>query len=138
MVALLGANGAGKTSTLRAVSGMHPLKSGTITFEGKNLAQVPGHLIIDLGIAHCPEGRQVFGRLSEMEHARGVVPNLPDGIEIKWNFAELTDCGATGDPTKATVQKGRLMEEALLNALVKFFEKMDACDWRYNSSQSAL
>lgn len=68
LVALIGANGAGKSSTLRAISGMHPIKSGSITFEGKNLSQVPGHLIIDLGIAHCPEGRQVFGRLSVKEN----------------------------------------------------------------------
>lgn len=68
MVALLGANGAGKTSALQAISGMHPINSGTITYEGKNLAQVPGHLMVDLGIAHCPEGRQVFGRLSVKEN----------------------------------------------------------------------
>lgn len=68
MVALLGANGAGKTSTLRAISGMHAISSGAITYEGKDLAHVPGHLIIDLGIAHCPEGRQVFGRLSVKEN----------------------------------------------------------------------
>jgi branched-chain amino acid transport system ATP-binding protein len=68
LVALIGANGAGKSSTLRAISGMHAIKSGSITFEGKNLTQVPAHLIIDLGIAHCPEGRQVFGRLSVKEN----------------------------------------------------------------------
>lgn len=95
------------------------------------------------GLGHAGEGETsmglaLFPELIEMEYARGVVPNLPDGIEIKWNFAELTDCGATGDPTKGTVEKGRLMEEALVNRLVKFFEEMDACDWRYNSQKSAL
>lgn len=68
LVALIGANGAGKSSTLRAISGMQAIKSGSITFEGKNLTQVPAHLIIDLGIAHCPEGRQVFSRLSVKEN----------------------------------------------------------------------
>lgn len=95
------------------------------------------------GLGHAGEGETsmglaLFPELIEMEHARGVVPDLPDGIEIKWDFAELTDCGATGDPARATVEKGRLMEEALVKELVKFFEEMDACDWRYNSRQSAL
>jgi len=68
LVALLGANGAGKTSTLRAISAMHPVKSGRITFEGQDLSRVPAHRLVDLGIAHCPEGRQVFGRLSVQEN----------------------------------------------------------------------
>lgn len=68
LVALLGANGAGKTSTLRAISAMHPIRSGRITFEGQDLSRVPAHRFVDLGIAHCPEGRQVFGRLSVQEN----------------------------------------------------------------------
>ncbi|MFZ5900520.1 MAG: ABC transporter ATP-binding protein [Bacillota bacterium] len=68
LVALLGANGAGKTSTLRAISGMHPVKSGRIVYEGRDLARIPPHLYVDLGIAHCPEGRQIFGRLTVEEN----------------------------------------------------------------------
>ncbi|MDI6711069.1 MAG: ABC transporter ATP-binding protein [Bacillota bacterium] len=68
LVALLGANGAGKTSTLRAISAMHPVRSGSIAFEGRDLSRVPAHRFVDLGIAHCPEGRQVFGRLSVREN----------------------------------------------------------------------
>lgn len=103
----------------------------------------PGTFEVWDGLGHAGEGETsmglaLFPELIEMEHARGVVPNLPDSVDIKWNFAELTDCGATGDPTKATTEKGRLMEEALVNELVKFFKEMDACDWRYNSRQSAL
>lgn len=70
LVALLGANGAGKTSTLRAVSGLHPVRSGTITYEGQDLRKVPAHLLVDLGIAHCPEGRQIFSRLSVEENLK--------------------------------------------------------------------
>lgn len=95
------------------------------------------------GLGHAGEGETsmglaLFPELIEMEHARGVVPNLPDSVDIKWNFAELTDCGATGDPTKGSVEKGRLMEEVLVKAVVKFFNDMEACDWKYNSTPSAL
>lgn len=55
-----------------------------------------------------------------MEFARGVVPNLPSNIDIKWNFAELTDCGATGDPTKATAEKGIKMEKVLVDLVSDF------------------
>lgn len=95
------------------------------------------------GLGHAGEGETsmalaLFEELIEMEHARGVVPNLPADVEIKWNFAELTDCGATGDPTKATKEKGKKMEEVLVRAVVQFLKDMDACDWKYNSEQSAL
>lgn len=95
------------------------------------------------GLGHAGEGEtsialSLFGDLVEMEHARGVVPNLPPHVDIKWNFAELTDAGATGDPTKATAEKGRLMEEVLVRTVVQFLKDMDARGWRYNSSQSAL
>ncbi|MBI5606460.1 MAG: creatininase family protein [Deltaproteobacteria bacterium] len=95
------------------------------------------------GMGHAGEGETsmglaLFPELIEMKHARGVVPKLPEGIDIKWNFAELTDCGATGDPTKATAEKGRMMEEALVKTIVQFIKDMDACDWHYNSDRSAL
>ncbi len=95
------------------------------------------------GLGHAGEGESsialhLFGDLVEMEHARGIVPNLPPHVEIKWNFAELTDCGATGDPAKATAEKGRVMEDVLVKAVVQFLKDMDARDWDYRSGQSAL
>jgi branched-chain amino acid transport system ATP-binding protein len=67
-VGLLGANGAGKSTTLRAISGLVRLTSGRINFLGADLAALPPHKIAELGIAHVPEGRQVFPELTVKEN----------------------------------------------------------------------
>lgn len=67
-VGLLGANGAGKSTTLRAISGLVRPTSGTITFLGTNIASLPAYQIAALGIAHVPEGRQVFPELTVKEN----------------------------------------------------------------------
>jgi len=67
-VGLLGANGAGKSTTLRAISGLIRLTSGTVRFFGQDLAAMPPHKIAALGIAHVPEGRQVFPELTVREN----------------------------------------------------------------------
>jgi len=68
IVALIGSNGAGKTTTLAALSGLLRPRSGAIYFEGKNITHLPVHQIVRLGVVHCPEGRQVFARLSVAEN----------------------------------------------------------------------
>ena len=67
-VGLLGANGAGKTSTLRAISGLLRLTSGSVTFLGNKTTGMPAYKITELGIAHVPEGRQVFPELTVREN----------------------------------------------------------------------
>ena len=67
-VGLLGANGAGKSTTLRAISSLVRPTSGTITFLGKSIASLPAYKITELGIAHVPEGRQVFPQLTVKEN----------------------------------------------------------------------
>ena len=67
-VGLLGANGAGKSTTLRAISGLIRLTSGAISFNGIDLASLPPHKIPELGIAHVPEGRQVFPEMTVQEN----------------------------------------------------------------------
>jgi branched-chain amino acid transport system ATP-binding protein len=67
-VGLLGANGAGKSTTLRAISGLVRLTSGSITFLGTDLAALPPYKIAELGVAHVPEGRQVFPDLTVTEN----------------------------------------------------------------------
>jgi branched-chain amino acid transport system ATP-binding protein len=67
-VGLLGANGAGKSTTLRAISGLVKLTAGAITFLGQDLAALPPYRITELGIAHVPEGRQVFPEMTVQEN----------------------------------------------------------------------
>lgn len=68
IVTLIGSNGAGKTSILRAISGLNPCKSGEVTFKGKSLNKVPAYKIVSRGISHVPEGRRVFSNLTVFEN----------------------------------------------------------------------
>jgi ABC-type branched-subunit amino acid transport system ATPase component/ABC-type branched-subunit amino acid transport system permease subunit len=68
VLALLGANGAGKTTTARAVSGMLPVSAGEIWFDGKRISGSQPHDIVRLGVAHCMEGRKIFGDLTVEEN----------------------------------------------------------------------
>jgi branched-chain amino acid transport system ATP-binding protein len=67
-VGLLGANGAGKSTTLRVISGLVRPTSGTTTFLGRNITALPAYKVTELGIAHVPEGRQVFPELTVKEN----------------------------------------------------------------------
>ena len=67
-VGLLGANGAGKSTTLRAISGLVRLRSGTISFNGTDIGSLPPYKIAEQGIAHVPEGRQVFPEMTVQEN----------------------------------------------------------------------
>lgn len=64
VVTLIGTNGAGKTTTLRTISGLLRPASGSIRFQGKRIDDTPAHQIVTLGLAHSPEGRRIFPRLS--------------------------------------------------------------------------
>lgn len=68
VVTLIGTNGAGKTTTLRTISGLLSPTSGSILFKGQDLTKVPAHEIVSLGIAHSPEGRRIFPKLSVEEN----------------------------------------------------------------------
>jgi branched-chain amino acid transport system ATP-binding protein len=70
IVALLGANGAGKSTTLRAISGVVPPNAGMIEFAGRSLAGLTPNQIVRLGIAHVPEGRKIFKDLTVFENLR--------------------------------------------------------------------
>jgi branched-chain amino acid transport system ATP-binding protein len=70
IVTLVGANGAGKSTTLRAASGILKARSGTVKFDGNEITNRPAHEIVGLGLAQVPEGRMVFGNLTVMENLR--------------------------------------------------------------------
>lgn len=68
IVTLLGANGAGKSTTLRSINGLNRPRSGTIRFEGREITQTPAHEIVRRGIAQSPEGRRLFPRMTVLEN----------------------------------------------------------------------
>ena len=68
LVALIGANGAGKTTMLRAISGLLPVAAGQILFESADIVGAPARAILSRGLAHCPEGRRVFSELTVGEN----------------------------------------------------------------------
>jgi len=70
IVTLIGANGAGKTTTLRAISGLLKTRGGEIFYRGKAITHWAPHKLVELGIAHVPEGRMVFANLTVMENLR--------------------------------------------------------------------
>ncbi len=70
VVSLIGSNGAGKTTTLRTVSGLLRPVSGEILFDGKPIHALPAHQILSLGVAHSPEGRRLFARMTVEENLR--------------------------------------------------------------------
>ncbi len=86
VIALIGANGAGKTTILHTVTGLISPKEGTIEFEGTNLAKIPAHQIISLGMAHVPEGRRVFQQLTVYENLELGAYILKDKQQIKKNL----------------------------------------------------
>jgi branched-chain amino acid transport system ATP-binding protein len=70
ITAIVGPNGAGKTSLLRAISGLQPVRAGTIRFRGRRIDGLPEREVAALGIAHIPEGRRIFGKMTVIENLR--------------------------------------------------------------------
>lgn len=83
VIALIGANGAGKTTILHTVTGLLKSKAGKIEFEGKDITKLPGHKIVSLGMAHVPEGRRVFADLSVLENLKLGAYTRTDKQEIE-------------------------------------------------------
>ena len=83
IVTLIGANGAGKTSTLHAVSGLLPLKSGEVSLNGVNITGMEAHKLVTKGMAHVPEGRRIFTELTVLENLEmgAYTRNDKDGIK---------------------------------------------------------
>ena len=89
VIALIGANGAGKTTTLHTVTGLLPSKAGSIIFEGVDNTKMPAHKIVEMGIAHVPEGRRVFSQLSVYENLIMGAYTRKDKKEIAENLEKV-------------------------------------------------
>jgi branched-chain amino acid transport system ATP-binding protein len=89
-VALVGANGAGKSTTLKCICGLVPTRRGSIDFEGRRINGLPGHAIVRLGLTMCPEGRQVFPEMSVRE-------NLEMGAHTRRDRQQAADLEAMMD-----------------------------------------
>jgi branched-chain amino acid transport system ATP-binding protein len=95
VVTLVGANGAGKTTALRAISGLRPVARGDIVFEGRSLVGVPAHRRAELGIALVPEGRELWPRLTVREnlelgaYGKAARRYLPESLERVYELFPL-------------------------------------------------
>ncbi len=89
LVTLIGANGAGKSSTLRALSGLIKPAGGTVTYNGRDITAVPSHALVGLGIALCPEGRGVFARLNVHENLLMGAYARNDKVQISREVEEI-------------------------------------------------
>ena len=98
VIALIGANGAGKTTTLHTITGLLKARSGSVMFEGKELLKTPPHKIVEMGMAHVPEGRRIFQQLT-------VYKNLTLGAFTR------KDKGAIAETLKMVYSKFPRLEE---------------------------
>ena len=83
IIALIGANGAGKTTILHTVSGLLAPKDGSVIFEGTDITKISGHKIVSMGMAHVPEGRRVFAQLSVLQNLKMGAYTRKDKNEIQ-------------------------------------------------------
>lgn len=83
VIALIGANGAGKTTILHTVTGLLEAKKGSVIFDGKDITKVPAHKIVSMGMAHVPEGRRVFSNLTVFQNLKMGAYTRKDKTELE-------------------------------------------------------
>jgi branched-chain amino acid transport system ATP-binding protein len=91
IVTLIGANGAGKSTLLRSISGIVPIRSGRITFSGADLSVVPAHRIVQMGVAHVPEGRGIFANLTVLENLKLSTWSRRDHGNLRQDYQRVFD-----------------------------------------------
>lgn len=89
VIALIGANGAGKTTILHTITGLLSPKKGSVVFEGQEVTKIPAHKIVSLGMAHVPEGRRVFAQLSVYENLKLGAYTRKDSQEFDETLASI-------------------------------------------------
>lgn len=90
-VALLGANGAGKSTTLRTISGINRPRRGSVRYRGRDIARLDPGQIVAAGVAHCPEGRRVFAGMSVLENLRLGASRRTDETGVREDIARMTE-----------------------------------------------
>jgi branched-chain amino acid transport system ATP-binding protein len=121
IVTLIGANGAGKSSTLKAISGVHRIGAGEITLDGTPLHRLPPHKIVAAGISHCPEGRRVFYDLTVRENLLmgGYLLDKKELAErLEWAVALFPRLGERIDQSGGTLSGGEQQMLAIARALM--------------------
>ncbi|MBF2065319.1 MAG: ABC transporter ATP-binding protein [Calothrix sp. C42_A2020_038] len=122
VVTLVGANGAGKTTTLRAISKIINIKSGEIIYNGRNIIRRPPHEIVQLGIAHCPEGRRVLARQTVYDNLLlgAFIRNDKAGIQldIKRQFELFPRLAERRNQLAGTLSGGEQQMLAIARALM--------------------
>ncbi len=91
IVTLIGSNGAGKTTTLRSISGIVPPREGAIYYLGKDITGMAGHAVAGIGIAHSPEGRRIFPRMTVLENLEMGAFTRKDGAAIRADIDRVYD-----------------------------------------------
>jgi len=128
IVTLVGANGAGKTTTLRVISGLLQAKKGTLRFNGQDISRTPPHRIVELGISHVPEGRQLFPHMTVEENlALGSYigrarPRLKQSMEEQFAFfprlkerrKQLAGTLSGGEQQMVAIARGLMNQPRLL------------------------
>ena len=91
VIALIGANGAGKTTILHTITGLLSPKTGSVLFEGKDITKIPAHKIVSMGMAHVPEGRRVFAELTVLQNLKMGAYTRKDKEEIEQTLRTVYD-----------------------------------------------
>ena len=81
IVTLIGANGAGKSTTLRSINGLNRPRKGSIRFQGKDITNTPAHDIVKRGIAQSPEGRKLFPRMTVLDYGEKIAEGSPQEVQ---------------------------------------------------------
>jgi branched-chain amino acid transport system ATP-binding protein len=91
IVTLIGSNGAGKTTTLRSISGIVPPRTGRIIYQGRDITGLPGHKVASMGVAHSPEGRRIFPRMTVLENLEMGAFTRRDAAAIRADIDRVYD-----------------------------------------------
>ena len=135
---------------LLEIDGLSKTFKGLHAVTGYGLRLRPGEILGIIGpngagrngLGHAGEGEtsiclELFPELCNPSKAAGVVPQLSKYLDVKWEFSELTNTGATGNPTKATPEKGKKMRQALVDTMGKALSDLDARGWDWRSPEVA-